>query len=32
MHVIRTVLRKEYNSYRDKLPERIKQKYEHIRF
>jgi len=32
MHTIRTVVRKEYNSYRDKLPERIKQKYEHIRF
>ena len=32
MHVIRTVLRKEYNSYRDKLPERIEQKYGHIKF
>ena len=32
MHTIRTVVKKEYNSYRDKLPERIKQKYEHIRF
>ena len=32
MHTIRTVVKKEYNSYRDKLPERIKKKYEHIRF
>ena len=32
MHIIRTVLRKEYNSYRDKLPERIEQKYGHIKF
>ena len=32
MHTIRTVVKKEYNSYRDKLPERIKKKYEHTRF
>jgi len=32
MHKIRTVLRKEYNSYIEKIPERIKQKYGHIRF
>ena len=32
MHTIRTVVRKEHNSYKDKLPERIKKKYEHIRF
>ena len=32
MHTIRTVVRKEHNFYKDKLPERIKKKYEHIRF
>ena len=32
MHTIRTVVRKEHNSYKDKLPERIKKKYEHIKF
>ena len=32
MHTIRTVVRKVNNSYIDKIPERIRQKYEHIRF
>jgi len=32
MHKIRTVIRKEYNPYIEKIPERIRQKYGHIRF
>ena len=32
MHKIKTVVRKEYNPYIKKIPERIRQKYEHIRF
>ena len=32
MHTIRSVVRKEYNPYIEKIPERIKQKYGHIRF
>ena len=32
MHNIRSVVRKEYNPYIEKIPERIRQKYEHIRF
>jgi len=32
MHKIKTVVRKEYNSYIEKIPERIRQKYGHIRF
>jgi len=32
MHNIRPVVRKVNNFYMDKIPERIKQKYEHIRF
>jgi len=32
MHNIRTVIRKEYNPYIEKIPERIRQKYGHIRF
>ena len=32
MHNIRSVVKKEYNPYIEKIPERIKQKYEHIRF
>jgi len=32
MHKIRTVIRKEYNPYIKKIPERIRQKYGHIRF
>jgi len=32
MHKIKTVVRKEYNPYIEKIPERIKQKYGHIRF
>ena len=32
MHNIRKVIRKEYNPYIEKIPERIRQKYEHIRF
>jgi len=32
MHTIRNVVRKIPNSYIDKIPKRIRQKYEHIRF
>ena len=32
MHKIKTVVRKEHNPYIEKIPERIRQKYEHIRF
>src|SRR5210317_1043804 len=32
MHTIRTTVRKEINPYLDQIPERIKQKYGHIRF
>ena len=32
MHTIRTVIRKVHNPYIDRIPERIRQKYEHIRF
>ena len=32
MHTIRTEVKKEYNPYINKIPERIKKKYEHIRF
>ena len=32
MHTIRTEIKKEYNPYINKIPERIRQKYEHIRF
>jgi len=32
MHNIRSVVRKVPNPYIDKIPERIRQKYEHIRF
>ena len=32
MHTIRTVVRKVNNPYIDKIPERIRIKYEHIRF
>ena len=32
MHTIRSVIRKKYNPYIEKIPERIKQKYGHIRF
>ena len=32
MHTIRTVVRKVNNPYIDKIPERIRKKYEHIRF
>ena len=32
MHTIRTEIKKKYNPYINKIPERIKQKYEHIRF
>ena len=32
MHNIRSVVRKVHNPYIDKIPERIRQKYEHIRF
>ena len=32
MHNIRSVVRKEYNPYIEKIPERIRQKYGHIRF
>jgi len=32
MHTIRTTIRKESNKYLDQIPERIRQKYGHIRF
>ena len=32
MHNIRSVVKKEYNPYIEKIPERIKQKYGHIKF
>ena len=32
MHNIRSVVRKVNNPYIEKIPKRIKQKYEHIRF
>ncbi len=32
MHAIRTNIRKEYNPYIEKIPERIRQKYGHIKF
>jgi hypothetical protein len=32
MHTIRSVIRKKYNPYIKRIPERIKQKYGHIRF
>jgi hypothetical protein len=32
MHTIRSVIRKKYNPYIERIPERIKQKYGHIRF
>jgi len=32
MHTIRTVVRKKYNPYIEKIPERIRKKYGHIRF
>ena len=32
MHTIRTEVRKEYNPYIEKIPERIRKKYGHIRF
>jgi hypothetical protein len=32
MHTIRSVIRKKYNPYIERIPERIKQKYGHIKF
>ena len=32
MHTIRTEVKKEYNPYINKIPERIRKKYEHIKF
>ena len=32
MHTIRTEIKKEYNSFINKIPKRIRQKYEHIKF
>ena len=32
MHTIRNEIKKEYNSYIEKIPQRIKDKYEHIKF
>ena len=32
MHTIRSVVRKEYNPYIEKIPERIRKKYGHIKF
>jgi sulfotransferase len=32
MHTIRDEIKKEYNPYIEKIPQRIREKYEHIRF
>jgi hypothetical protein len=32
MHTIRTEIKKKYNPYINKIPERIRQKYGHIKF
>ena len=32
MHKIKTEIKKEYNPYIEKIPQRIKEKYEHIKF
>ena len=32
MHTIRNEIKKEYNSYIEKIPQRIREKYEHIKF
>jgi hypothetical protein len=32
MHKIKTEIKKEYNPYIEKIPQRIKEKYGHIRF
>ena len=32
MHKIRTKIKKEYNPYIEKIPQRIRKKYEHIKF
>jgi hypothetical protein len=32
MHTIRHEIKKEYNPYIEKIPQRIKDKYGHIRF
>ena len=32
MHTIRNEIKKEYNPYIEKIPQRIREKYEHIRF
>ena len=32
MHTIRSVVRKKYNPYIERIPERIRQKYGHIKF
>jgi len=32
MHKIKTEIKKEYNTYIEKIPQSIKEKYEHIRF
>ena len=32
MHKVRSVVRKEYNPYIKKIPEKIREKYEHIKF
>ena len=32
MHTIRNEIKKEYNPYIEKIPKRIKEKYEHIKF
>jgi uncharacterized protein with HEPN domain len=32
MHKIKTEIKKEYNPYIEKIPKRIREKYEHIKF
>ena len=32
MHKIKTEIKKEYNPYIEKIPQRIKEKYGHIKF
>ena len=32
MHTIRNEIKKEYNPYIEKIPQRIREKYEHIKF
>jgi len=32
MHTIRSEIKKEYNPYIEKIPKRIREKYEHVKF